>query len=254
MNKTFDYVETHITNHCNLNCAYCTHYAPLANEWYKDINEYVKEIAQLAYISQNSLNEFRILGGEPLLHPQVADFVYITRQAFPYVRLELVTNGILLPKMPDRFFETINNCRASVYLSDYNLSNEIKQVLEKKVNTFFIGNKAEFVKPALDLHGSDKQINFEECRSSFDAVCYNLRNGYLFHCPTEAYFDLFCNYFNIKPDFDVYDNGLNIFEADAEKLNTYINTPSNFCRFCQMKNKPTMPYKLSQKKASEWLA
>lgn len=249
--REFCYVETHLTNHCNLNCAHCTHYAPLADPWFKDINEYVKEIAQLAYVARNTLQEIRLLGGEPLLHPQVADFVYITRQAFPFVRLEVVTNGILLPQMPESFFNVINECNASIYLSDYGLSENIKSTLENKVNHYRIGEKDHFIKPGLDLHGSDKADNFKQCFDAFESVCYNLRDGYLYHCPTEAYYDIFAKYFNIT---DYPKEGLNIFEATAEDIKKYINAPSEFCKYCRLENKPRIQFHLSKKKASEWLA
>lgn len=254
--RKFDYVETHITNHCNLNCISCTHYAPLAEPWFKDINEYVKEIAKLAEIAKSSLREVRILGGEPLLHPQALDFLYITRKAFPDANVELVTNGLLLPKMPDKFFKEINRNDISIYLSNYTESNYFINILEEKVNHYRMGQKDYFIRPGLDLHGSDKEKNFTECYEAFQSPCYNLRNGYLFHCPTEAYFDFFMKYFNIsvKGMYNVYDNGLNIFNATLTDIEKYINMPSDFCRFCELKNKPTISYALSQKHAIEWLA
>lgn len=205
-------------------------------------------------MARKTLKEFRILGGEPLLHPRINDFLIITREAFPSIKIELVTNGLLLPKMSNDFFDIINNFNISIYLSDYDLNNEIKEILKNKVKNYYIGKKDKFIKPALDLHSSDKEKNFIECYNYFENVCYNLRNGYLFHCPTEGYFDLFCSYFNINSEFNVYDNGLNIFNATSKDIIDYINKPSEFCKYCQIKNKLDIPYELSQKKASEWLA
>ena len=97
-------IEVHLTHHCNLNCASCTHYAPLyTDEYFKPLDEYMKEIAQLAALYQRSLYQIRLLGGEPLLHPDIMSFCAATRYAFPYTSVEIVTNGILLPTMPQNF-------------------------------------------------------------------------------------------------------------------------------------------------------
>lgn len=247
-----EYLETHITNHCNLNCASCTHYAPLAEPWYKDINEYLKEIAQLSFLFGNSLRMFRILGGEPLLHPQVTEFLYAARLAFPTAAVELVTNGTLLRQMPQKFYNTVNTYFISIYLSDYHLDDDIENFLKSNVNLYRIGSKGTFIKPALDLHGSDETKNFIDCMNTFDSRCYNLRDGKIYHCPTEAYYDLFSNYFGTK--HIPYTIGIDIFNSTREEIDQYLNTPDEFCKYCDIKNKITIPYGLSQKKASEWLA
>ena len=33
-------LEVHVVNHCNLNCAGCNHFAPLADPWYIDVDVY----------------------------------------------------------------------------------------------------------------------------------------------------------------------------------------------------------------------
>ena len=46
-----EFVEIHLVEHCNLNCFGCNHFSQLANEGYTDINEYDKDMKQLAKIT-----------------------------------------------------------------------------------------------------------------------------------------------------------------------------------------------------------
>lgn len=254
--QQFCYLETHLVHHCNLNCAGCTHYAPLAEPWFKDIDEYIKEIAKIAEITQKRLPVIRLLGGEPLLHPQILDFCYITRQAFPNTYIEVVTNGILLLQQSDDFFNKLNKWNITIYLSDYNLTPKIREMLTK-VKQYRIGEKDIFIKPALNLHGiNTKEQNFDKCKTIFKDYCTNLRDGYIYHCPTEAYFDFFLKYFNIElQNFKLEDNGINIFTSTFQEIEEYLNTPSEFCKYCDMEEKMCdKKFCLSKCQMSEWMS
>lgn len=250
------YIETHIVNHCNLNCAYCTHYAPLAEPWYKGINEYIKEIAKIAEITKQELPFFHILGGEPLLHPQLLDFCYITRKALPLTHIAIVTNGILLPQQSDEFFQKLNEWNIGVYLSDYGLNPRIKEAAAK-LNTYTITPKPQFFSANLNFHGVNTiEENFIDCHNASHSYCINLRDGYLYQCPFAAYADIFLNYFNISlGDYKVTDGGINIFTSSIQELNQYFENPIQFCAWCDVKNRRfDLPFHVSERKMSEWLS
>jgi len=40
-------VEMHIVNHCNLNCAGCNHFSPLAEPWFIEIEDFKNQIIVL---------------------------------------------------------------------------------------------------------------------------------------------------------------------------------------------------------------
>ena len=62
-----NYLEHHITDHCNLKCRGCSHFSPLAQEWFESVEDFKKDFSQLA--SLMPVNIIRLMGGEPLLHP-----------------------------------------------------------------------------------------------------------------------------------------------------------------------------------------
>ena len=63
------YIETHIVDHCNLNCRGCSHFSPLAKPYFKSLDEYKREFERLAEITNHYIQQIRIMGGEPFLHP-----------------------------------------------------------------------------------------------------------------------------------------------------------------------------------------
>ena len=71
------YIETDIIDACNLNCAGCSHFAPLAkcrNE--VSLEDYTKDVRRIGVLFP-FIFIFRILGGEPLLHPQLAEIIQV---------------------------------------------------------------------------------------------------------------------------------------------------------------------------------
>lgn len=103
-----DYLEVDIVDHCNLNCSGCTHFCPLVGENYMDVEHFKKDLTQLKTFFSH-IKQFRILGGEPLLHKDVAKFVQYSREILPNSDIRIVTNGLLLSKMPDDFLMQLKN-------------------------------------------------------------------------------------------------------------------------------------------------
>ncbi len=61
---------------------------------------------------------FKLLGGEPSLHKDLAAFVRLTRRHFPATKLRLVTNGFFLdrhPELPRTVLETDTLLSISVH-------------------------------------------------------------------------------------------------------------------------------------------
>ena len=90
-----DYLEFHLADHCNLNCAGCLHYAPFADRRFADLETIRRDFKRLKELFSN-IRHIRILGGEPLLYPDVGEVVKTVRAAFPRSKVRVVTNGVVL--------------------------------------------------------------------------------------------------------------------------------------------------------------
>lgn len=114
-------IDVHLTDHCNLNCQGCTHFSPLAQEFYLDLQDFKNDIGRLAALTGAKLGQMFLLGGEPLLHPQLMQFFQIAREFFPNTQIIIITNGILLPEQPDEFWLACKKSNIRIWVSLYRL-------------------------------------------------------------------------------------------------------------------------------------
>jgi ABC-2 type transport system ATP-binding protein len=74
--------EVHVTEHCNLNCKSCGHMSPLAKAEFLDLGTYSKDVERLSYLCGGKVELVDLMGGEPLLHPQLSEIASVTREFF----------------------------------------------------------------------------------------------------------------------------------------------------------------------------
>lgn len=97
------FLSLHLVDKCNNNCESCSHFCTLADNFILNPSDYEKDLTILAH--KFNVGEIDLMGGEPLLHPQIVKIFDITRRILPQTFICLHTNGILLTKMPDEFWE-----------------------------------------------------------------------------------------------------------------------------------------------------
>jgi molybdenum cofactor biosynthesis enzyme MoaA len=74
--------SANLTTHCNLNCAYCGAFAPLAKESFYPVETFKKDCERLSLLTGGKIWEMQVAGGEPLLHPGITEFLTIARSNF----------------------------------------------------------------------------------------------------------------------------------------------------------------------------
>ena len=122
--------EVCITEHCNLNCVGCSHFAPLAEPYFMDLEVFRNDMARLSALLGDRVEWIHIMGGEPLLHPQCADFLAVSREYFPTTRIDLITNALLLPYQTDEFWKTCRDRRISLKPTRYPVTVDLRKVKE----------------------------------------------------------------------------------------------------------------------------
>ena len=239
-NKAFlSLIEYHVCDNCNLNCVGCAHFAPIFKDSFSDIAEFKKDISQLSKVF-NVFN-IRLMGGEPLLHSKVTEFINLTRKYFPKTILQLVTNGLLLYKMDEEFWRVIKDNEVELHISLYEPVYKIKDKLqkllnEKKVNYSFdiVNNEKGFITEFHKVLTSEKKYNPQlSVANCFGRNCHYFRDGKISKCAVPLLVPYINKYFKTK--FDVTDDDfINIYDKNisawdmAEKL--YQPTP--FCAYC----------------------
>lgn len=122
-------IEFHAAEHCNLSCSSCSHYSPLAKPKFCDLDKLKKSLIKLSRF-QDTIEKIRVLGGEPLLNPQICEIFELVHQCCPEVEIEIITNGILIPKMKPEFFECCRRYDVMVAVTQYPLKSGLYQNIE----------------------------------------------------------------------------------------------------------------------------
>lgn len=243
-------LEIHLAEHCNLNCKYCCHFSSIAKPEFYDVKKFEKDIEILAH----SMNGIRILylnlmGGEPLLHPQVDKLMAITRKYFPDTKINLVTNAILLDSMKPKFWKTAHRNNIAICPTIYPININWDSVLakakkynadimtiirDKRITKKETENKVKyFDKYVLDLDGK-QSTNRAECRYG---KILSYKDGKIYRCYVSAYIRHFNNKFNknlehTKNDYiDLYSK--NYTKKDLGEIFRSWDESYSFCKYCK---------------------
>ena len=249
--RELPYIEFHLTDHCNLNCKGCTHYCPVAPEQYADLQQHKKDMLRLSQLFKN-ICVIRLMGGEPLLHPDAHLFIKTTRLAFPNSDLRFVTNGILLPKASDVFWEACRNTHAIIDLTIY------PPLLKHLKNYYSLCNtngvrlsitfKENFLMYYNSRGNSNKKQAFKNCRKMY--FCPYLQNGRLYSCAKAA----LVKHLNKAFDTTVTANeGIDIHtpSISGRRIIKQLNTSAEACKWCST-NYAVFPWAESNRKPEEW--
>ena len=99
--QELEYIAYMTNDICNLNCKSCNNCAPIAdhnNPFYADFNKFKKNIQIIKNVCHTKF--FEIMGGEPLLNPNIMDFINYASDVYKDTNTKVVlyTNGILMMK------------------------------------------------------------------------------------------------------------------------------------------------------------
>jgi hypothetical protein len=238
-------IDIHVVEHCNLNCKYCCHMSSIADEEYVDVQQFEKDINQLAKVSEQRIRNIYLMGGEPLLHPRLEELCKITRAAFPLSIIEIYTNRILLPLMPDSFWQTLHDYNINIMQSIYPIKIKNADEIYKKGKKFGVLIKPsyeeskhpieEFFVTDYVLAGNvDIKSRFEGCTTCLKAEwsAGQLYKGRLYQCQKQQGVQHFNKKFNKHIPLTDEDT-LDIYKIkNYDDIMEYKYSSTKFCRFC----------------------
>jgi len=88
-----------ITQVCNLSCDGCTNYSDLPHKGYVKWKDGKFDLEK--WLNVVNIPDFGIMGGEPLINPQVRSWITGVRELMPNSQIRFTTNGVLLHKHLD---------------------------------------------------------------------------------------------------------------------------------------------------------
>lgn len=230
--------EAHIVEHCNLNCRGCYHFSPLAKEEYLSVEDFAADCERLGNLFHGEMEQITLLGGEPLLHPHVADFFRVVRTCFPKGSIHILTNGLLLLHMGKDFYDALKETESELWVTKYNVAFDygkaediILHTYNVKLNYFNTEPVRTLGHQPLDISGNqDAAYNFHHCYRA--NCCVDLKHGKLYPCIIPAEIKPFCEYFKIDIPIAEEDY-VDIYKVrSVEELLERLEQPIPFCRYC----------------------
>jgi len=208
---TLPFLETMITQVCNLSCLGCTNYSDLKHSGYVSWEQGQQWIS--AWLSRIELPEFGIIGGEPLINPECKEWLIGLRQLLPNSQIRFTTNGLLLAKnqkLVDLMYELGNvSFKITVHVDTPELNGIIDTISKRYAWTpvhefgidrwvtdnnfrFHVKRPDTFIKTYRNDYNnmlpwnSDPMTAFDK---SIQQTCPLLHNGKIYKCSTSGLLD-----------------------------------------------------------------
>ena len=245
------YVEFHAADNCNLNCRGCTHFSSLFRESsFPDLKQIYDDFCQLKILFSD-IRTIRILGGEPLLNPELKEIICCIREMFPFSNISVVTNGLLLKKNSKEMPEVFGKNRIGLSVTRYPVSNN---TVEEGIARFLDENIIMKISPVMEYFRvflTTEQLQ----RDSFDSCmvknCTYLRNGKLYVCAMSALIMQYNQTFGTNyPE----EPGINIYAAsDGSDVLNYLNRKTALCSYCKDNGRLKKWSCRSSPSADDWL-
>lgn len=253
--------EVSLAEHCNLNCAGCDHFSPLAEPEFADYEEMARDFERLSSLFHGHAKEIRLLGGEPLLHPDLIKFFGMARRNFPDAVIIIVTNGLKLLDQPEEFWLACKENDIAIRPTKYPIPLDFKE-MEKRAADYgvkygYYGNSGIVTKTVnfyrLDVEGrQDIRRNFLFCLRANN--CISLRHGKLYTCSVAPTARHLGRYFG--KDLEACpEDSIDIYRAiSAREILEFLTKPIPFCRHCMVDDvRWDQPWSQSSRKIEEWM-
>jgi hypothetical protein len=256
--RKFLQFEVHLTDHCNLNCAGCSHFSPIAHEHYLNCETFEQDCNRLYELTHGKIERMHLVGGEPLMHPELNKVLVIAGKYFNGGLIELITNGILLLKQPREFWEICRENKITIIITKYPIRLDNEKIKELTTShgidlEYWGGEEKTFHLIPLDIKGEqNSDESFIKCGSK--NLCIQLKEGKLYTCHTVAYIEKFNEFFgmNLTPSENDY---IDIYKArNTKELLKFLSKAISFCRYCNIsETKNGIKWHISDRKITEWI-
>jgi organic radical activating enzyme len=126
------FLETMITQVCNLSCQGCTNYSDLKHSGYTTWEDGRKQLE--SWLDRIDILDFGIIGGEPLINPEWRQWIRGVRCILPNSQIRFTTNGLLLDRAADLLdiCQEVGNIvlKITVHVDNDTLEQQIKQIYQ----------------------------------------------------------------------------------------------------------------------------
>lgn len=232
-------VEYSVAYHCNLKCSSCSHMSPFLTKNFPKIENFYNDLNVLSHVIH--VNEIRLLGGEPLLNPEITEYIKIAKRANIANTVAVTTNGLLLHKMDREFWNYVDKVTVTRYpninlnedrmrvIRDLSKQNDV--ILEEYYNSYF--RTSIVSKP----HPKDiiTKIIYLTCDNVHQNHCHMIHEGFFFKCAVPPFLNEYLSKIGTF-NYNRYEDGLNLYKTNNlyYDLKEYLlkQRTLNACQYC----------------------
>lgn len=232
-------LEYSVSYHCNLRCAGCSHLAPFSQKRFPPLESYCADIERLGQaVHTRKLN---LLGGEPLLNPEISTFVKVAKISGIADIVQVSTNGLLLHTMNDEFWEYVDSVQITMY-PGYEPKEKYIQIFKERAldsNTRLRISAKPNMRTTIvtEPHPRDwiTDMIFKTCRNAHQHRCHMIHEGKLYKCAVPPFLPEYL----LKMERNDYDPKYDAFDIHnssdiVQELTCFLTSSKTLdaCRFC----------------------
>jgi organic radical activating enzyme len=228
--------EINVVHHCNLSCRGCTHLSPIWSKVFVDPKTLLADLRTLAGFYR--AEKVGLMGGEPLLHPDILAVIGAVRGSGITCRVVIVTNGLLLWKMSDGFWDEVDEVRVSIYPGKRMTPKQLR-ICQRKAQRYNVSLKVSnydrFRESYAELGTTDEGLIeriYNTCLLVHRWNCHTIDNHYFYKCPQSLFLSKLLGDKFPSPHID----GIQIVDSPtfSEELRAYLESPYPLasCKYC----------------------
>ncbi len=246
-----------VSSHCNLNCKNCDVYAPLAKEEFVTYEQFSKDMEKIKELAPDREISFAFMGGEPLLNPDLTKIINKSVELFPNSEKTILTNGILLDKMSDDFWDVVKTSNMDFGITKYPVDFNM-EVIEEKAKKYGFKYHYDIVKSNKlyslktrevidenynETEGFDWSQNILDLKGTQNYIAKRFTcphrginvyaRGNIYYCYVHAYIKAFIEYFKVDIPITKEDYIKIADVNDIKEIDDFLSTPKPLCRYCK---------------------
>lgn len=237
-NQTFlNSIEYSVAYHCNLRCTQCSHLSPFMRPEFPSVESFKEDLFRLSEVMHAKV--IRLLGGEPLLNPDIDRFVVIAKQSGIADVVAVTTNGLLLHRMSESFWKNVDYVLVSLYpgielKESYTTFKERAKSYNTRIWFQIVSRFRITIVSAPHKKDWITSLIYHSCKDVHFYHCHMIHEGMLYKCAVPPFLGRYSA--QIKQDYDPIPDGLSIHNHSNlhKDLRSYLadRRSTEACRYC----------------------
>jgi len=225
-------MEINATRHCTNSCTNCNHGSTkFTPKWFMDPAVLKDDLDVMKLHIKTKL--LFCQGGEPLLHPKIVELMGLCYDSGIAKQCGVLSNGKLLKRMGDDFWEMLATRKMELRLSVYpDLDPSIVPFVQEKAQQWGF-----FVRPQ-EINAFKPVFKSEPTGQSFFGCpwrfCLTVHCGFFYRCPLTAFWPEYMRRAERWKDLPDTVDAIPISGMTDEKLDAFLkrDTPFESCKIC----------------------